>query len=210
MMKSENMNKHRGFSLIEVLVAVLILAIGLLGVAALQMTSLNSGQDGYFRTQATAIGEDLASRIVINAAANEFSSAYLDLVGGASATAVADYLANYVAAPYICPVVPDPEPPPGNVYCRPDVATGNAGQTCTAMQIVAFDMWEVCKSARDLLPNGNVVTVQNGNRMSIAVGWQAVAATSGGADAQDVRNPRCVAQFAMTPEMDCVVVEAIP
>jgi len=209
-MKRTRTTKITGFSMIEVLVAVLVLAIGLLGVAALQMTSLNSGQDGYFRTQATAIAEDLSSRIVINSRADEFSASYLDLVGGASATSLADYLANFVASPYVCPAVPPPEPPPGNIYCRPDVAIGEAGQTCTAAQNITFDMWEVCKSARDLLPGGVVSTVQNGNRLSIAVGWQAVTVTSGGADNQDIRNPRCVAQFAMAPEFDCVVVEAIP
>lgn len=42
----------RGASLIEVLVAVLILAIGLLGVAALQAAALRNGQSALGRTQA--------------------------------------------------------------------------------------------------------------------------------------------------------------
>ena len=42
----------RGFSLIEVLVAILVLAIGMLGVAALQATALRNSQSSYERTQA--------------------------------------------------------------------------------------------------------------------------------------------------------------
>lgn len=42
----------RGATLIEVLVAVLILAIGLLGVAALQAAALRNGQSALERTQA--------------------------------------------------------------------------------------------------------------------------------------------------------------
>lgn len=41
-----------GMGLIEILVAVLILAIGLLGVAALQATSLRNGQSALERSQA--------------------------------------------------------------------------------------------------------------------------------------------------------------
>ena len=55
--------KVNGVSLMEVLVTTLVLGIGLLGVAALQITSLNSNQEGYFRSQATEIAESLASKM---------------------------------------------------------------------------------------------------------------------------------------------------
>lgn len=44
--------KQRGATLIEVLIAVLVLAIGLLGVAALQASALRSNQSAYERSQA--------------------------------------------------------------------------------------------------------------------------------------------------------------
>src|SRR5690606_37357910 len=43
----------RGFSLIEVMVAVLVLSLGLLGLAALQGLSMRNNQSANYRTQAT-------------------------------------------------------------------------------------------------------------------------------------------------------------
>lgn len=45
-------NKERGVSLIEVLVAVLILAFGLLGLASLQMVTLKNNQSSFDRSRA--------------------------------------------------------------------------------------------------------------------------------------------------------------
>lgn len=55
-----------GFGLIEVLVALLILAIGLLGMASLQTTSLQQTTGSQARTQAIFLAEDLVERIRAN------------------------------------------------------------------------------------------------------------------------------------------------
>jgi len=57
-----------GFSLIEVLVAVVILAIGLLGLAKLQATSLKYNHSAYIRSQATLLSYDIIDRIRANKA----------------------------------------------------------------------------------------------------------------------------------------------
>ncbi|MDT8410195.1 MAG: type IV pilus modification protein PilV [Wenzhouxiangellaceae bacterium] len=49
-----------GVSLIEILITLLILAIGLLGLAALQGFSLQTGQASYQRTQAVNIAYEVA------------------------------------------------------------------------------------------------------------------------------------------------------
>lgn len=54
---------QRGFSLIEVLIAMVILAVGVLGLAALQTTGLQYTHDSYIRSQATVIVYDLVERM---------------------------------------------------------------------------------------------------------------------------------------------------
>jgi type IV pilus assembly protein PilV len=54
---------QRGFTLIEVLVAVVILAIGLLGLAGLQATGLRSNHSAYLRSQASLQAYDIIDRI---------------------------------------------------------------------------------------------------------------------------------------------------
>lgn len=55
-----------GFTLLEVLVAVLVLSIGLLGLAGLQATSMRNNHDAYLTTQATYLANDMADRIRAN------------------------------------------------------------------------------------------------------------------------------------------------
>ncbi len=57
-----------GFTIIEVLVAVLVLSIGLLGLASLQATSLRNNTDASLQTRAAYIASDIAERMRANAA----------------------------------------------------------------------------------------------------------------------------------------------
>lgn len=61
----------RGFSLIEVLVALFVLSVGLLGTAQLQIVSLRYGNESFQRSQAVALAYDMADRM----RANEFGLA---------------------------------------------------------------------------------------------------------------------------------------
>jgi type IV pilus assembly protein PilV len=56
----------RGFSLIEVLVTILILMVGLLGLAGLQSRALTSQMEAYQRSQALILLKDMADRINAN------------------------------------------------------------------------------------------------------------------------------------------------
>ncbi|MCQ4313670.1 type IV pilus modification protein PilV [Stutzerimonas sp. VN223-3] len=57
---------QRGATLIEVLVAMLILSVGLLGLAGMQMTALQSNQSAYYRSQATVLAYDVIDRMRAN------------------------------------------------------------------------------------------------------------------------------------------------
>lgn len=60
--------KHRqvGFSLIEILVTMVVLSIGLLGIAGLQASGLRNNHAAYTKTQATNLAMDMAERIRAN------------------------------------------------------------------------------------------------------------------------------------------------
>ena len=64
--------RQRGFSLIEVLVTIVILSTGMLGIAALYVESLKSGQSALARTKAINLAADMADRIRVNRAGEEF------------------------------------------------------------------------------------------------------------------------------------------
>lgn len=58
----------QGFTLVEVLVSMVILAIGLLGLAALQGRALKDNQDAYFYSQANLLAYEMGDRIKANKA----------------------------------------------------------------------------------------------------------------------------------------------
>jgi type IV pilus assembly protein PilV len=60
------MKLQKGFTLIEVLIATVILAGGLLGLAALQTTGLKNNLSAYQRSQATQLAYDMADRMRAN------------------------------------------------------------------------------------------------------------------------------------------------
>ena len=56
----------QGFTLLEVLVAVLVMSIGLLGLAGLMASSLKNSHSAYQRTQATWLAYDVLDRMRAN------------------------------------------------------------------------------------------------------------------------------------------------
>jgi type IV pilus assembly protein PilV len=57
---------HSGFTLVEVLVALVILSVGMLGMAALFLEGLRSSRSALFRTQAVQLAADMGDRIRAN------------------------------------------------------------------------------------------------------------------------------------------------
>ena len=71
--------RQLGFTMVEVLVALVVLAIGLLGIAALYLNSLQAGRTAIYRTEAIALAADLADRIRMNRSAqNAYAAAFAD------------------------------------------------------------------------------------------------------------------------------------
>ena len=57
---------QRGFSMIEILVTLVIVATALLGTAGLQLYAMRVNQGGQFRTQAIFLASDIAERMEAN------------------------------------------------------------------------------------------------------------------------------------------------
>jgi len=89
--------KQSGFTLLEVLVAVLVLAIGLLGLAGLMTSSIRNNQSSYQRTQATWLAYDIVDRMRVNRAA-ALASNYNTALGSPVTCAASPALSGAMAA----------------------------------------------------------------------------------------------------------------
>jgi type IV pilus assembly protein PilV len=119
---------QRGMTLIEILVAVVVLSIGLLGLAGLQLKGLQVNQGSTYRWQAAMLAEDIADRMRADSASAlagnytmTFGSTAPPGGGGAGTQAtIGEWLARVAALP-----------------------NGKAGITVTPPNVVQIDMgWD--------------------------------------------------------------------
>lgn len=108
---------QRGSSLLEVLITLLVFAVGMLGMAALQLNALQGSADSAQRSQSTWLLQDIAERV----RANPEGSA-----------------AAYATAPN-CAALPAQRCAD---YYNPSTAAKVTATNCTAAQMAAFDRWE--------------------------------------------------------------------
>lgn len=200
--------KHSGFSMMEVLIAMLVIAVGLLGYLSLQLTSINSNQEGMARSQANLIAQDLASSIRAN-------RSYVNQGDGTS------NLGNvYVTSDYTsCSAVPA-------------ASCSGAAANCTDEQQALYDVYRVCQSisgfniadaASDLLINGEVHvdcedrntgdgdSCSPGSTLSIFAYWEASALREDTGQKELIRNQRCD-DLPDDPgeNFDCIILDIMP
>src|ERR1700741_2683720 len=106
--------QQRGMTLIEILVAIVVLSIGLLGLAGLQLKGLQVNQGSVYRWQAAMLAEDIADRIradragALNRAYAVSGGAPSSAATGGTLVAVKDWLARVQALPGGAAVIVDP------------------------------------------------------------------------------------------------------
>jgi len=139
--------RQRGTTMVEVLVTLIIVAIGLLGVVGLQARLQSSELESYQRSQAIVLLDDVASRISSN---RHFAANY-------ETTA-----ANPLGAGMACPVN-------GGLPTRQQIDTA---EWCTALQGAA-EVAAGTNSGAMIGARGCVETLP-GNEYLITVAWQGV------------------------------------
>ncbi len=65
-MKKFNHRKQEGFSLIEVLITMVIMAVGLLAIAALQFKGMQYSDDAFMRSDLNILAYDILDRMRLN------------------------------------------------------------------------------------------------------------------------------------------------
>lgn len=60
------MHKIQGFTLLETLIALVVLSVGMLGIASLHVEGLRNGRTASLRTKAIAIATDMAEKMRAN------------------------------------------------------------------------------------------------------------------------------------------------
>lgn len=132
--------QQNGSSLIEIMVTVLVFSIGMLGMAALQLTALRSTSDSSQRSQAIWLVQDIAERMRANP-----SGSIADYTGNASAPDCTALPVNQCADRY-----------------NPTSSAVVSATTCSPSQMAAFDRWEATCSYAGL----NAYSTNNGRATS--------------------------------------------
>lgn len=84
-----SIKRQRGVSMLEVMVSIVVIALGLLGLAGLQMVSLKSSNTAYLRSQATILAYDIADRMRANQLAAMSGNYNIAIGTGTSGSGVA-------------------------------------------------------------------------------------------------------------------------
>ena len=132
---------QHGFSMLEILITLVIVAIALLGTAGLQVYAMRMGQSSQFRTQAIFLAADILDRIEANK----------DNTTGAVA-------GNYVIAG-------NGTPP---ALTSPDPCTV---APCSAAQLANRDINQWENAVASLLPQATWSVTATGIAYTVVLGW---------------------------------------
>ncbi len=123
--------KHqRGFSLIEVLVTAIILAVGLLAIAGLQLSGIKNAHNALLETQARYIASSLLNQIRENP------------------DGLSDYLIHPADLPFSCATAPTPS-------CT---STSTGTTACSASELaLSGKFYSICGNTVSSVQNGGVI-----------------------------------------------------
>lgn len=129
-------SRQRGVSLIEVMMALLIFSIGMIGAAGLLVMSTRSNQAAYLRTQVTYLAKSMADRMRANPQgvwSNSYDATYPNTTTQDCSTSgcTATQLANHDQGAWSSQLQTFLPTPTATIKCD----AGNAGYAPTSTQI---------------------------------------------------------------------------
>lgn len=167
--KNFSMHTQTGLSLLEVLISMLVLSIGLFGLAGLQSASLRANNSAYQRTITSMLANDILDRMRANPAlakAGNYNVAIDDNEDGSS----------YTSGDFV------------------DKCKNNGAGDCTPTDLKNYDLFDWFNSASKLkqLPDAtasiktDVIDSSNGTyRILITINWSDYSAKEGGLGGRD-------------------------
>jgi type IV pilus assembly protein PilV len=127
--------RQSGVSLIEVLVAVLVLALGVIGAAGMQLTAMRTSRQSGLQTVALQLASELADKMRSN-------DSQMKLADGDNSFLELDYQSAV-----------DGDPPPPSKLCH----SGD----CNAKEAAEYDLYEWLKHLKAALPDGRAVVCRD-------------------------------------------------
>lgn len=140
-----------GFTLIEVMISVLVLLVGMMGVAGMQILSLQTNQSAYYRSQAVYIGSEILDAMRANP------------------SVAADYVGTYPVDEGVVTIPASPGCATAGVGCTPAEAAQQDIREWTAHFADVFGVGGA--SFRPTVPGGQAVITVVGNEYNVEVSW---------------------------------------
>lgn len=174
--------QQNGIGLTEVLIAMMLLGVGVIGFAGLQVRAIGATNDASFRMQAMSIARDVSERLLLNNSVDA-----MDVYKPATPVTWTSTAAN-------------------SALCN-GAAAANA---CTPAQMATYDMSNIAAIAATTLPNGQVAvrTCEGRTNNCIYVSWNTTTPTVGAAAPNCVQaTTGLYTEVAAPLSTDCVISE---
>jgi type IV pilus assembly protein PilV len=171
--------RSSGFSLVEVMVALIVITVGLLGVAKMQALALASTTSADQRAMAALEAASLAAAMHTN---RTYWSASPPQTVSISSTSITSSTGGF--------------PPGGTQNCTPSVASPPSTAPCSPTTLAAYDLQQWQSALNQLLPSASAAISCSTNlsapptSCSVTISWSenAVAINSTEANASKLNN----------------------
>jgi type IV pilus assembly protein PilV len=128
-------NRNNGFAMVEVLVAMIVMAVGIIGLLRLQAEGLKNSHSAYLKSQVVSLIDDMADRMRANEAG--FKNNHYDTIDTSTLSSNPGF------------------------DCMTDNSATSSGTSCDAQELANYDIYVWGKTLSTMLPSGTGTVVCN-------------------------------------------------